>query len=212
MRFTPYIICLLLSTSLLSCLEIGNQIVDWTLAEEGDMVFEGEYHILEEDGIRIFLPEVFERYSMAEYQQVVKKLLSEGDYNKYLGELELKRNAGGQLYIYFDDESRSTLTVNTTKFEPMSKNDAQQLLGYIRIGNEKELAVDEEFTKVSAKYLGIPEDYVFKSVHKIHSPKTDTEYFTSVYIVSRNNKTVIYHLLTGSDVYFDPFVEKIEVR
>lgn len=179
--------------------------------EDGDVQVEGEYHILEEDGARIFLPKVFKRYSMAEYQQVLKKLLSEADYKLNLAQLDQKRSLAGNLYIYFDEESRSTCSVNATTFTPLTKEDAKQLLGYMRIGNERKLSFDEEYTKVTAKYSGIPENYTFKSVYRIYNNKTKLEYFTSLYIVTRNNKTVMYHLLTGAPVYFDPFVNKIEL-
>ena len=53
--------------------------------EEGAEI-PGTYHFLENDGIKVFLPEVFERYTTVAYEKVLDSLLSKMDF-----EIEAKR-------------------------------------------------------------------------------------------------------------------------
>ena len=112
-RLTFYLFTVLIATTLFSCFEVGKQVVDWMELKDDNTEVElkGEYHFLEENGVRIFLPLSFKRYSMAEYQQTLKTKLPEEEANAQIKNINHKANLDGELYIYFDEESGSTCLV-----------------------------------------------------------------------------------------------------
>ncbi|HLU80583.1 MAG TPA: hypothetical protein VK010_00785 [Flavobacteriaceae bacterium] len=210
---TFFIVFLLVSTLFVSCLEVGSQVVDWMALQDGNEEYEveGEYHILEEDGTRVFLPLSFKRYSMAEYQQALKTKLPKEEADAQIKNINQKAQMEGELYIYFDIESGSTCLVFGMPYMEISKRDAQQFLGMLRMQTETYLDAGSTYEKITAKYVGIPTNCIFKSVYKISSEKQEYEYYNSLYFISRKNKTIAFQLITPVGVYFDPFIEKLEI-
>ena len=210
---TFFIVFLLVSTLFVSCLEVGSQVVDWMALQDGNEEYEveGEYHILEEDGTRVFLPLSFKRYSMAEYQQALKTKLPKEEADAQIKNINQKAQMEGELYIYFDIESGSTCLVFGMPYMEISKRDAQQFLGMLRTQTETYLDAGSTYEKITAKYVGIPTNCIFKSVYKISSEKQEYEYYNALYFVSRKSKTIAFQLITPVGVYFDPFIEKLEI-
>lgn len=208
-----FIVFVLFSTVFVSCLEVGSQVVDWMALQEGNQEYEveGEYHILEEDGARVFLPLSFKRYSMAEYQKALKTKLPQEEADAQIKNINQKAQMEGELYIYFDIESGSTCLVYGMPYMEISKKDAQQFLGMLRAQTEKYLEAGSTYEKITAKYVGTPANCIFKSVYKISSEKKEYEYYNALYFVSRKNKTLAFQLNTTVGVYFDPFIEKLEM-
>ncbi|HBC05927.1 MAG TPA: hypothetical protein PKH16_11295 [Aequorivita sp.] len=212
-RLTFYLFTVLIATTLFSCFEVGKQVVDWMELKDDNTEVElkGEYHFLEENGVRIFLPLSFKRYSMAEYQQTLKTKLPEEEANAQIKNINHKANLDGELYIYFDEESGSTCLVFGMPYMEISKRDAQLFLGMMRTQTENLLDSSSSYEKITAKYVGYPKNCIFKSVYKISSEAKNFEYYNALYFISRNSKTIAYQLITPVGVYFDPFIEKLEI-
>lgn len=208
-----YIVFLFFATTLFSCLEVGKQVVDWMELQEGNVEPEikGLYHILEEDGVRVFLPESFKRYAMAEYQQTLKTKLPKEEADVQINNINQKALMEGELYIYFDIESGSTCLVFSMPYMEISKRDAQIFLGMMRTQTENLLDTTATYEKITAKYVGYPKNCIFKSVYKISSEAKDFEYYNALYFVTRKTKTIAFQLITPVGVYFDPFIEKLEM-
>lgn len=210
-KFSVYIIFLFVLTTAVSCLEVGQRVVDWMALEEGDVEVDGKYHILEEDGIRVFLPTNFKRYSLAEYQQTLKAKLSKEEADIQIQNINQKAQLEGELYIYFEEVSGSTCLVFGMPYTEMRKSDAQLFLGMMRTQVEKYLDATSKYEKITAKYVGYPNQYIFKSVYKISSEEKNFEYYNALYFVTRKGKTIAFQIITPVGVYFDPFIEKIEM-
>lgn len=207
----PYLMFLFFATTLVSCMEVGQKVVDWMSLEEGDIEVDGNYHILEEDGVRVFLPANFQRYSLADYQQTLKKRLSKEEADVQIKNINQKAELEGELYIYYEEESGSTCLVFGMPYTEMKKSDAQLFLGMMRTQVQKYLEGDSNYEKITAKYVGYPTQYIFKSVYRISSEEKNFEYYNALYFVTRKNKTIAFQLITPIGVYFDPFIEKIEM-
>lgn len=203
----------LLATTLVSCFEMGKQVVDWIELKEDntEITLNGKYHFLEEDGVRIFLPLNFKRYALAEYQQTLKEKLPEEEANTQIQNINQKASLEGELYIYFDETSGSTCLVFGIPYMEISKKDAQLFLGMMRVQTEKLLDATATYEKITAKYVGYPKHYTFKSVYKIASEAKNFEYYNTLYFITRNGKTIAFQLITPMGVYFDPFIEKLEL-
>lgn len=194
--------------SVFSCAEIAREAKLWTEIE-GDDEIPGSYHFLEDDGTKIFLPEEFERYSISAYQKVLDSLLDGESYEFEVNRLNKLKDDKGELYIYFDEMSRSTYTVKTTEYLSISKDEAQMLLGMIRStmeSSKKKLPLEVE--KISAKYSGSPKKFVFKALYKITNNKENYEWYNASYIITSNLKTVYIHLVTSFNPNFDPYILK----
>lgn len=170
----------------------------------------GSYHFLGDDGIKIFLPQSFKKYSSVGYQQVLDSLATKKNYDLEMKRLQVLREMEGNFYIFFDKETRSTYTINTLPYTPLHRGDAQYILGMISM-NHKKIAqkTDLEFTKITAKYNSNKTTQIFKAIHRIDDTKKSISTYNSSYILTSNKKTVFLQLHTGFDVDFDPFLQKM---
>ncbi|WP_353777726.1 hypothetical protein [Winogradskyella sp. 3972H.M.0a.05] len=193
-----------------SCNDISKGAQGWMAdVNEGDNL-EGTYHFLENDGIKVFLPKVFERYSAVDYEKVLDSIVSKENIEVEKKRLKELRDMDGNFYIYFEPESFSSLTVNTLEYMPLRKEDAQQLLGIMRQSYE-ELIKDTKlsYKKVTASYSEAASVQVFKAIFKVKNPSEKKESYQTNYFVSSNDKTFFIKLITGNEVNFDPYLKKI---
>ncbi|MEN3322884.1 hypothetical protein VP395_04040 [Mariniflexile soesokkakense] len=208
-RFILFFLISFLTLFSTSCLSIAKDVKSWIEVSNIEDV-QGNYHFLNEDQIKIYLPEAFKKYSRAGYEKLLDSLASKKDYELEIKRLESLRNMEGNFHIFFDEETRSTYTINTMPYMPIHKGDAQYILGMISMNNEKiSRTTDLEFTKITAKYTTNNGIQIFKAIHKIENTKKLITSFNSSYIVSANKKTIYVQLLTGFDVNFDPFLQKM---
>ena len=201
-------ICTILS--LTSCVEAIKEFNTWEVTENIEEL-PGKYHFLEKEGIKVFLPEVFERTSMAEYLELVKKTGSKDEYVFEVNQFKTRSKMDGNFYIYFDAESGSTYSIYTRPYLQMYKEDASNLLGVIR-KNQEEAAKDlpRKFTKLTAKFDDSRGPQIFKAIYKVENTKKKSRVFQHSYIVSNNDHTVFINLTTPiEDVNFDIFLQKM---
>lgn len=207
-QYIKIVAVVVLMITLFSCNDITKEVQNWMEVNETQDVV-GNYHYLENDGTKVFLPNVFNRYSSAEYENVLESVLEKKDLDTELKRLKTLRELEGNFYIYYDKLSRSTFTVNTMPYMPLYKHDAQMLLGIMRQSNEKMFqGSDYEFEKVKASYSSTNKLQVFKGVFKIHNKKTKLDVYESNYFVSSDGKTFFIKLTTGGNVDFDPYFKK----
>lgn len=204
-----YLIGCIAILNLYACLEVATQVKNWIEAKNIDQVI-GKYHYLEDDGIKIYLPEVFKRYSSVEYQKIIDSLVSDKNLEYEHQRLKFMREMEGNLYIFFDEVTRSSYTINTVPYTPLYKQDAQFLLRQFRLSQERITKnTDLSITKLTAKYSARTGPQIFKAVYRIdHTQKKVSVYCTN-YIISSSNKTVVINLTTPIAVNFDPFLQKM---
>lgn len=194
---------------LVSCLTIASDIKKWIEIDNIEDV-KGSYHFLSNDGIKIYLPNTFKKYSTVKYQELLDSLTTKDNYQLEIKRLQHLREMKGNFYIFFDEETRSTYTVNTMPYMPMYKQDAQYILNMISMNHRKiSNKTDLQYTKKTATYSANSGIQIFKAIHQIDDNKKELTSFNSSYIISSNNKTIYLQLLTGFDVNFDPFIEKM---
>ncbi|WP_298339010.1 hypothetical protein [uncultured Algibacter sp.] len=196
--------------SLTSCLNsVASEVKNWIEISNIEDI-KGHYHFLSDDGIKIFLPQSFKKYSSVGYQQLLDSLATKKNYDLEIKRLHVLREMEGNFYIFFDEETRSTYTINTLPYTPLYRGDAQYILGIISM-NHKKIAskTDLEFTKITAKYNSNKTTQIFKAIHRIDDTKKSLSTYNSSYILTSNKKTVFLQLHTGFDVDFDPFLQKM---
>ncbi|WP_338731064.1 hypothetical protein [Mangrovimonas cancribranchiae] len=199
---------LLCSICCFSCVQLASEVKSWVELNENDDIF-GKYHHLSEEGIKLFLPEVFKKYSLVAYQEELDSLLDEKAYKHELHRLNVLKSMDGNFYIFFDEDTKSTYTLNTLPYTPLYKRDAQFILGMIRKRHEAETKnMNASFEKVTAKYNSSNGVQLFKVIYKINYKDHPVDIYSTSYIISSNKKTVMINLTTPFDVYFDPFIQK----
>lgn len=193
-----------------SCLEVAKEVTNWTQFSNINDV-EGQTHFLGDDGIKLFLPKTFKKYSTIEYLSLLdslvvdnKDLEIERTRIKYMRELE------GNHYIYFDKTLNATYTLNTIPYIPITRQDAKFILGLVR-QNQEQLAsqTDLQYEKITAKHNDNGKTQIFKAIFKITNTKKQQQCFQHAYYISSNKKTILINLMAPFEVYFDPFLEKM---
>ncbi len=206
-----YIILITLLLGLSGCnLIVKNDLVNWATTEEGVQI-DGTYHFIEDNGVKIFLPKDFNRTPMANFQEILKKSIKDkAKFNHEINRLNsLKDYGSGPLHIFYDTISGSSYTIKEMEYAPISRNDAKYLLGLISEGNKKTARNSNlSYEKLTAKYHGSSDKFIFKAIYKVTSTEENLNWFNNIYVITQNGKTVLIHLITGFDVYFDPFIEK----
>jgi hypothetical protein len=206
-------IVLLLSVfclSLTSCLEVANEISDWTKIDDINQI-DGKTHYLGDDGIKLFLPTTFKKYSTIEYLNLLDSLVVDNEEMelertrvKYMRELE------GNHYIYFDKTLNATYTLNTIPYLPITRQDAKFILGIVRQSQEEmSMLSDLEYEKITAKHNDNGKTQIFKAIFKITDTKKQQKGFQHAYYISSKNKTVLINLMAPFEANFDPFLEKM---
>lgn len=193
-----------------SCLEVAKELQDWTQFSDVNEV-EGNTHYLGDDGIRLFLPKSFKRYTTIEYLSLLDSLVND---NKELEiertRIKYMREMEGNHYIYFDNNLNATYNLNTISYQPISRQDAKFILGFIR-QSQRELETQSDLTyeKITAKHNDNGKTQIFKAVFKIENKKLSQQMFQHAYFISSNQKTVLINLMAPIQVNFDPFLEKM---
>lgn len=208
-KFKTYLFISLLFMSFISCLNVVSNVKNWIEIQNIEEI-PGKYHFLSDDGIKIYLPDVFKKYSTIDYLKLLDSISSEKDYAFESRTIESLRDFEGNFYIYFDELSGVTYTINTIPYFPFSKRDASQLLGIIRLNNGKVAKKQNiNFNKITAKYKGNKKQQIFKSIFKVDYPEKEMLLYSTAYIISSNGKTVMIKLSSIYDIDFDPFIQKM---
>ncbi len=204
----PFLFVFCLITT--SCLNVAREFSDWTQFEDIDNV-DGKTHYLENDGIRLFLPISFKRYTSIEYLALLDSLVTDHE------DLEIERirfrnirEMEGNHYVFFDHNVNATYTINTIPYTPISREDAKYILGIVRQNQEMvSETTDLSFTKITAKHNNDGKTQIFKAIFKLENTKLQQQAYQHAYFISSNKKTVLISLMAPFEVYFDPFLEKM---
>lgn len=210
MVFKKSIVICLIALMLTSCVEVAKEITNWTEIENIDTI-DGKTHYLGDDGIKLFLPKSFKKYSSIAYLSLLDSLdTNNKDLEIERSRMKLMRELQGNLYIYFDNSVNATYTLNSIPYAPITRQDAKYLLGIIR-QNQEELSekTDLDYTKITAKHNDNGKTQIFKAIFKIENQKLAQQAFQHAYFISSNKKTVFINLMAPFEVDFDPFLEKM---
>lgn len=198
------------SILLTSCLEVAKEISDWTQFEDINDV-EGQTHYLGDDGVKLFLPNTFKRYSTIEYLSLLDSLVTNNkDLEIERTRIKYMREMEGNHYIFFDNSINATYNLNAMPYQPISRQDAKFILGIIRQSQrDLEMQSDLTYEKITAKHNDNGNTQIFKAIFKIENKKTNQHMFQHAYFISSNKKTVLINLMSPFEIYFDPFLEKM---
>ncbi|WP_296322847.1 hypothetical protein [Winogradskyella sp.] len=201
-------ILLLLSLAFQSCKD-NPKLENIFDEEQPKNTLEGQRHFLENDGIQLFLPEEFERYSASKYEVLLDSLVSKKEFELERQRLRYIRNLEGNNYIYFASELGTTYFANTIPYAPIKKQDAQKLLGIIRQNQENASEVSGiEYTRITAKYNNLGKTQIFKAIFRVDIKKQNRSFYQQAYFISSNQKSLLLNITTPLDLDFDPYIEK----
>jgi hypothetical protein len=209
-RKTIVLIIGVFSLCLTSCLEVANEITDWTQFEDIDAI-ESTAHYLGDDGIKLFLPNTFKRYTTIKYLSLLDSLVTDNkDLEIERTRIKYMREMEGNHYIFFDKNINATYNLNSIPYQPISRQDAKFILGIVRQSQrDLEMQSDLTYEKITAKHNDNGSTQVFKAIFKIENKKLNQQMFQHAYFISSNKKTVLINLLAPFEVNFDPFLEKM---
>ncbi len=174
-------------------------------------IADANVNFLEEDGIQLTLPEAFKRYSSAKYEALLKKFVKGKALELEQQRLRHLRKIDGNHYIFFDESTNSTITVNTIAHEPILKEDAKTILAdIIRDQNEISKITKTEFEKISANYSESAAAQIFKTHFKVTDKKKKTTRYQRKYYISTKDKYMIMDINTASEIDFDQYLQKIK--
>lgn len=184
-------------------------VVVWYEIENPDDVT-GKRHYLDYNGIKLLLPNEFEKYSISRYQQMLDSLVTPEQFSAEVNRVEQLQKMEGDLYLFVDKEYGITLTAATTPYAPFAKRDAQELLNRMAYAQKAEGASRGiEVEKILAKFNGTSSFQIFKTQYRFKVKKEPIQWFTSNYIISSNGKTIFLQLTSPFKIEFDPFIKKI---
>lgn len=210
LRKSIVLVLCVLSTVLVSCLEVAKEVKNWAEVEDINTI-EGKTHFLSEDGIKIFLPSTFKKYTSVEYIALLDSLITDNEDLKL--ERERFRNIRemeGNHYVFFDNTLNATYTINTIPHTPITRQDAKYLLGIIRQSqDEVSEYTDLKYTKITAKHNDNGKVQVFKAIFMLEDLKLNQQAFQHVYVLSSKKKTALINLMAPFQIEFDPFLEKM---
>lgn len=202
------VIVLFLSFLFFGCGQIAKETLAWYEASATEEV-EGKYNRLENDGIKLFLPSSFKRYSSVEYEKLLKSKLTEDEVNFEMQRIRQMREMAGDVYIFFDDLSYTTCIVNTVPYSPFNKQDAKFLLGMISANQDKLYPTTKRrYNKITAKFNSVDDTQIFKAVYEVSGPEYELPIFSNVYVMSSNQKTAFINYTSVYSNSFDPYVVK----
>ena len=171
---------------------------------------ETKRHILENDGIQLFLHVEFERYSASKYESLLDSLVNKKEFELERERLKNIRKLDGNNYIYYASNLGTTFLANTIPYAPIAKQDAQKLLGIIQ-QNQSSISKDTnvEFTRITAKFRALPSAQIFKAIFRVDEKKGDKSFFQQAYFINSNQKSILINITTPIDIDFDPYIEKM---
>jgi hypothetical protein len=173
----------------------------------------GTEHFLENDGIQIQLPSDYKRYSSAKYEALLKDFIKGKALELEQKRLRHLRKIDGHHYIYFDNQTKSTVLINTIQHEPMEKEDAKSILSdIVRDQAEASGITKQDFTKVSANYIEGTTAKIFKSLFKVIDKENNkVDHFQHKYYISSKDRYIIIDINTPIELDFDPYLETIRL-
>lgn len=198
------------STVYLSCVDLTRELTNWTKQNDFEHI-KSKRHYLDDDGISVYLPTSFTRYSSIEYLKLLDSLIV----NKVALKLEKQRlrslrNLEGNHYLFYDETIGASYSINTLPHTPISRQDAKYLLGIMRQSqNSMTFNTNVTSTKVTAKYNDNGKIQLFKAIFKLTSEDWFNDVYQYCYFITSKDKTAMIHLNTPFEVEFDPFLAKM---
>lgn len=177
----------------------------------------GEYHAIGQSGLKVFLPEGFKALTESDKQAIVDAIEDEKTRDYVKKNYNMRKFATVDFYDFYNFELSSDIIVATLPYMPFSKQNAKELLYYIRKANEKEEEVTDIYhEKVKATYSGGTDFQMFKAIYMLKTyDEVKKEYvdmlYKTVYLISSNKKTFSLTITTPYELDFDPFIKKTKL-
>ena len=180
----------------------------------------GQYYTLEKDQIKLFLPEGYKELSESEIKDFHRSIKNKDERYYFEKAYEQRKVANGNHYDFYNEELFSEVYVNTLPYMPFNKSNASQLLYYLRKNHERyQNATGIYHNKIKATYIGQQGLQVFKARYRLtkynsyseNSNEEDYEMFSTIYLISSNQKTFLLNIMTPFEMDFDPFIRKIQL-
>ncbi len=199
------ILCFILT----SCNLVIDEVSSWMDIEEG-VEIPSKRHLLEEDDIKISLPIDFKRLSLYAYQRRLDSVATKAQYKTEVDRINSLIEMEGNFYLFFDRSNNASYIINTMPHFPITRQDASYLLGIMGEGLRKNARVNHvDFEKITGKYNSNNGRQTFKAIYKMYNEETNALWYSSIYVISANRKTVWIQLNTPFMINFDPMVHKM---
>lgn len=194
----------------ISCIDNVNDLNNWG-NDQAINDLSGNYHFLEEEGIKIFLPENFNRINNYDLKKYADSIGKNYDYSFKIHQPKEALYKDINSYIYVDKSKQSTYSITVLPQQKFVEADAKNLLTTIRgfqdkaIGNSKVV-----FKKQTAKFFDNRGVQIFKTVYKVENKTLKTESLHYSYFLSNKNHTVFVNLTSQEDEEnFDLYLQKM---
>lgn len=207
-KFRAFVVCLFVLT--FSCKDSITDFSNWGNDAEINNL-SGQYHFLEKEGIKIYLPKQYERINTYDYKNYADSLGKNYAYNFNIHQPEKALYKESNSYSYINKSNLSTYTVTVLPQQTFVEADAKNLLNTIR--NYQDIAAGKDkvnFKKETAKFFDNRGIQIFKTVYKVENKKLKTNIFHYSYFISNKNHTVFINLTTP-EVFenFDQYLQKM---
>ena len=172
----------------------------------------GSYFSLPEDGVSIYLPKSFERYSISQYQEELAKI-DDSIAAPFTGLfLNLRDKLKGNFYLFYDKDSHSFCAVNSIGYIDFNRQDAKYMLAMIRKSQQEAAAPDRFFEKITASYSATKDVKLFKAVFKLSNFDESLINYRHIYMLTSKNKQTFQLIFnTPFEADIDPFIRRMKL-
>ena len=171
----------------------------------------GDYFVLEEDRIKIFLPVYFRQFSADAYDTLIDELPESEEKEIERKRFNYLKYSKGNVYYFKDITSSTLISVKMGPYVPFTKEESTWLLTNLSHScNTYAELLGLNCEKLMAGYSGNNKTSVFKASYKI-TGYTNTSSFNTMYLISSNYKTFSLNIFSNNNKNYNAFIEKIVV-
>ncbi len=202
------IFCLLALTT--SCIDDVNQLSNWG-NDPATNDLPGNYHFLEKQGIKIFLPEKFNRVNNYDFKKYADSLGKNYAYSFNIHQPKEALYKDTNSYTYIDKSNQETYSITVLPQQKFVEADAKNLLTTIRGYQDNAIGKSKvNFKKQTAMFFDNSGVQIFKTVYKVENKTLKTESFHYSYFLSNKNHTVFVNLTSpNEEENFDLYLQKM---
>lgn len=193
-----------------ACLDTVNELSNWgNNPATNDLP--GNYHFLEKEGIKIFLPEQFGRVNNYDYKKYADSVGKTYAYSFNIHQPKEALYKDTNSYTYIEKSTQSTYSITVLPQQTFVEADAKNLLSTIRDYQDKAVGSTKvNFKKQTAKFFDSKGTQIFKTIYKIENKSFKTETFHYSYFLSNKNHTVFINLTSQeAEENFDLYLQKM---
>lgn len=177
--------------------------------EDEKTTLEGKYITLENDQIKLYVPDSFKKTSEAEYREIIEAIDNPEKKRNLLKRFNHYRISKGNVYYIIDDAVE--MTIKTLPYFPFSKKESSYISGlFLKSCIDFSELYNSDCKRLRSGYSGNKKTQVFKGVYEVKT--SEGTFFNTNYIISSNHKTFSVLIISPFDIDFDAYIEKTIVQ